>query len=205
LVNEISQKYKNFNGKNVSNPKWNFISVLYFFLRPLQTRYENNTLSSLKKIQVNYLFYFSVILNRWKTACKLTHHILPKWIRRFTPHPLYTLHFSLVPSGPTDETLFSLKIYQLRWNIILTIPCTHFGKCFAQGAFCLWHFTTKGTGKEHLSNIKAVCRSLPFPSGHPIVYLYLLFYVKTDTAIILRTEKENTMDVAQNIGYSGIP
>jgi hypothetical protein len=92
-------------------------------------------------------------------------------------------------------------MYQLRWNTILTVPCTHFGICFAKGAFCLWHFTTKGTGKEHLSNIKALCRSLPFPSGHPIVHLYLLFHVKTDTAIILHTKLEIKMDAARSTAY----
>ena len=76
--------------KNVSNPKLNVASVLYFLPADFADSAWEKYPLKLKKIQLIYLFHFSVILNRWKTACKLTQLILPKWIRRLTS----PLHFA---------------------------------------------------------------------------------------------------------------
>jgi hypothetical protein len=79
------------------------------------------------------------------------------------PSPVSSL---LLPD--LQSALSSPKVYKLWRNVILTIPCTQFGICFAKGVFCLWHFATKGSEKEHLCNIKALCKTYLLPLDIPL-------------------------------------
>jgi hypothetical protein len=83
----------------------------------------------------------------------------------FLYDPLQFLQIMLLLELPSP--VFSLKVYKLRRNVIQTIPHTQFGICFAKGMFGLWHFATKGTEKEQLSNIKALCKTYPLPLDIP--------------------------------------
>jgi len=124
---------------------------------------------SFKKIQVNYLFHFSVILNRWCTLSKLTHYILPKWIRRFTLPPLHFAHSSLVPSGPQVAKLcfpWSCISYGeiLSWLYLVHISGNVLRKVRSASDTSL----QRGLGKSISLTLKLCAEACSFPLDIPL-------------------------------------